>query len=248
MENSELLKRAEDLRARCEKSCTLTHTNFLTPAESYEISQWGKYKSDCTLLFSGGRPDSERTVAFFLPYYMDEDSFDISEYISAMKITAHFGTPVHRDYMGAILGMGIGREWLGDISVVDNVAYVLGLPSVLEHLLGIEKVGRCGVRTEKLELDRLPVIERKLKKVSFSVMSMRLDAVAAGLFSLSRSECARQIAEGRLMLNYKETTKSDAPVHEGDILSLRGSGKGQITGTGGSSRKGRLFVYGEIYK
>jgi len=172
----------------------------------------------------------------------------VSEYISAMKITAHFGAPEHRDYMGAILGMGIGREWLGDIRVVDNVAYVLCLPSVLEHLLGIEKVGRCGVKTERLELSQLPAIERKVKKVSFSVMSMRLDAVAAGLFSLSRSECARQIAEGRLMLNYRQVMKVDAPVREGDILSLRGSGKGQITGTGGSSRKGRLFVYGEIYR
>ena len=248
MENSELIKRAEDLRARCEKSCTLTHTNFLTPAESYEISLWAKHRSDCSLVFSGGQADCERTVAFFLPYYMDEESFDVSEYISAMKITAHFGAPGHRDYMGSILGMGIGREWLGDIRVVDNVAYVLCLPSVLEHLLGIEKVGRCGVKCERLELSGLPEIERKVKKVSFSVMSMRLDAVAAGLFKLSRSECVRQINEGRLTLNYKEVTKADAPVREGDILSLRGSGKGQITGTGGSSRKGRLFVYGEIYK
>ena len=30
--------------------------------------------------------------------------------------------------------------------------------------------------------------------------------------------------------------------------SLRGKGKGRITGFGGNSRKGRLFVYGEIYQ
>jgi len=248
MENSELLKRAEDLRARCEKSCTLTHTNFLTPAESYEISLWTKHRSDCSLVFSGGQDDCERTVAFFLPYYMDEEGFEVSEYISAMEITAHFGQPGHRDYMGSILGMGIGREWLGDIQVLENKAYIFCLPSVLEHLLGLEKVGRCGVKTRRLELSQVPAAERKMKEMSFSVMSMRLDAVAAGLFSLSRSDCAKKIAEGRLMLNYKETLKCDAQVKVGDIISIRGLGKGEISGTGGSSRKGRLFVYGRIYK
>lgn len=29
---------------------------------------------------------------------------------------------------------------------------------------------------------------------------------------------------------------------------LRGAGKGSVTGTGGTSRKGRLFVYAEILK
>lgn len=248
MENSELLKRAEDLRSRCERSCSLTHTQFLTPAESYELAKWAKNRPDCNIVFSGGGVDNERTAAFFLPYYMDEDSFDASEYISAMAITAHFGAPGHRDYMGAILGMGIGREWLGDIQVVDNVAYVFCMPSVLEHLLSMDKVGRCGVKTKRLELSQVPAAERKAKDVSFSVMSMRLDAVAAGLFSLSRSDCAKKISEGRLSLNYAETLKCDAPVRVGDIISLRGIGKGEISGTGGSSRKGRLFVYGKIYK
>jgi len=80
------------------------------------------------------------------------------------------------------------------------------------------------------------------------VMSMRLDAVTAGMFSLSRTECAKQIALGNVSLNHVQCLKTDSGVKEGDIISLRGSGKGSITGTGGTSRKGRLFVYAEIYK
>ena len=87
-----------------------------------------------------------------------------------------------------------------------------------------------------------------MKQVSFSVMSMRLDAVAAGMFNLSRTEAARHISAGNVSLNYSVTDKTDTVVHEGDILSLRGAGKGTVTGTGGTSRKGRLFVYAEIYK
>ena len=54
--------------------------------------------------------------------------------------------------MGAVLGMGVNREWVGDIIVDGSTAYVLCQPSVLRHLLSIDKVGRCGVRAEEITL------------------------------------------------------------------------------------------------
>ncbi len=248
MENNELIKRAEDLRERCERSASLTHSNYLTPAERYQIEKWAAFTPDCRVLFYGGAPDCERTVALFLPDYMEEKDLDPSEYFSALRLTAGFGSPGHRDYMGALLGMGIGREWLGDIRVDGRQACVFCMPSVLRHLLGIEQVGRVSVKAEELPLAVVPAPKREVKELSFSVMSMRLDAVAAGLFHLSRTEAARLIEAGFLQLNYEECLKTDKPVREGDILSLRGAGKGRVTGFGGSSRKGRLFVYAEIYQ
>ena len=67
-------------------------------------------------------------------------------------------------------------------------------------------------------------------------------------YDISRTEAAKQIAAGNLSLNYAQCLKTDCTVKEGDIISLKGRGKGKISGTGGTSRKGRLFVYGEIYK
>lgn len=248
MENSEFLKRVEDLRSRCEKRGVVTHTLFLTPAESYELSNWAKYRPDCKLYLTGGHESCERRVGFFLPEYMEREYFDPSEYIRAIALTAHFGAPGHRDYMGALLGMGIGREWLGDIWVKDSEAVVFCLESVCNHLLSIEKVGRYGVKTAEMGLDAVPAPERRVKKLSFSVMSMRLDAVAAGMFSLSRSECARHIAAGNVSLNYSQCLKPDAQLRPGDVVSIRGEGKGVVGDTGGLSRKGRLFVNAEIFK
>ncbi|MBP3538225.1 MAG: hypothetical protein J6J62_00120 [Oscillospiraceae bacterium] len=247
MENSELVKRAEDLTARCDRGGVVTHTGFLSPAERYELEQWAK-RSGTEIWFFGGNAECERTAAFFLPYYMDSESFDASEYIKAIKLTAHFGTPGHRDYMGALLGMGIGREWLGDIWVHDNEAYVFCQPSVLRHLLSIDKVGRYGVTAAELALDAVPAPKREVKSVSFSVMSPRLDAVTAGIFKLSRTEAAKHIAAGNVSVNYSQCLKVDLTVHEGDIISLRGAGKAKLTGSGGTSRKGRLFVYADVYK
>ena len=244
MENSELLKRAEDLARRCETRQRLTETNFLTPAERQALLHDGALRG-ARMRFEGGYPEAERTIAFFLPAHMDEEELEPGEHICALRLKAGFGTPGHRDYLGAILGMGVGREWVGDILVDGDTACVLCRPSVLGHLLGIDKVGRWGVRAEQIAL---PAAPRQAEQRRFTVMSPRLDAVAAGLFRLSRAEAARRIAAGALSLNYTECLRADAPLREGDVLSLRGAGKGRIAEIGGSSKKGRLFVTAEIYK
>ena len=59
---------------------------------------------------------------------------------------------------------------------------------------------------------------------------------------------AELIEAGAVSLNYKECTKTDTAVKEGDILSVRGYGKAEITSLGGVSKKGRLFVRAEIYQ
>ena len=242
-----ILKRAEDLARRCENRGVPTNTGFLTPAERYALEHDPALRM-AKIVFHGGYPEAERTMAFFLPDWMEADALDASEHICAIRLTAAFGEPGHRDYMGAILGMGVGREWVGDIVVEGHEAIALCQPSVLRHLLSIDKVGRYGVKAVEIPLDEIPVREKRTEERRFTVMSPRLDAVAAGLFHLSRTECARQIAMGTLSLNYSECLKPDAPVKEGDVLALRGAGKGRIAEIGGSSRKGRMFVTAELYK
>ena len=242
----ELLRRAADLAGRCEKTGSVTHTAFLTPAEAFELENWARRERRRVLLHGGG-PDSERRAAFFLPDWLEEDFFEPADYLRAIRLTAYFGTPGHRDYMGALLGMGIGREWLGDIQVKDDHAWVVCMPGVEKHLLSIDKVGRTTVRAEAIALSELPAPERQVKQKRFSVQSPRLDAVVGGLFSLSRSEAARQIEAGLVSVNYHESLKCDLDVREGDVISLRGKGKGRITELGGTSRKGRLFITGEVF-
>ena len=103
------------------------------------------------------------------------------------------------------------------------------------------------MKAEELPLDRVRPPKRETRALTFTVMSMRLDAVAAGMFRLSRSACAKLIEAGMLSLNYSVCDRTDAPVHGGDILSLRGHGKGVVAELGGNSRKGRIFVTAEIY-
>ena len=69
MENDELIRRAEDLCRRCEKTAKITHTAFLTPAEQFALKAWAKSAPDCKMLLCGGNEGCERRAAFFLPFY-----------------------------------------------------------------------------------------------------------------------------------------------------------------------------------
>jgi RNA-binding protein YlmH len=246
----DLLRRAEDLSARCARRGVLTSTQFLTPAEAYRLEQWAKRGSECAVLLHGGYEGAERRAAFFLPDWMDASDFDPAEHICALEGAAAFGEPGHRDWMGAALGLGIGREWLGDILVDGNRAVLFCLPSVKEHLLlNLDKAGRWGVKLKEIPLAEVTPPARSMEERVFSVQSPRLDAVCAGAFRLSRTAAAEAIAAGLLSLNYAPCLKPDAPVRGGDVLSLRGKGKVAVLDAGSrESKKGRLFVKVGIYR
>ena len=248
-QNAELLRRAEDLRARCEKDSSVTHTLFLTPAEQYALTVWSKNRAECSLLFLGGKEGADRKAGFFLPFWFDPELSDPSEdVIRAVKVKAFFGTPGHRDYLGSALALGIRREWLGDIIIEGDTAFIICLASVVPVLAELDHVGRWGVKAVEIPLSEVPEIKVETRTVTFTVQSSRFDTIVGAMFGMSRTAAARLIQGGLAQLNYTECIKLDAEVHEGDVISLRGYGKGFLSGTGGKSRKGRTFLTAEIFK
>ena len=180
METNDLIRRAEDLAARCERTSSVTATAFLTPAERMELQNTPSLRS-AAVVYSGGGTECERTCAFFLPFYLTAEELDPSEYISAVHFRSFFGEPGHRDYLGALLALGVRREWVGDIRIRGAEAWVFCLPSVVKTLAELDRAGRYTVRGEEIALADVPEEEVKTETVSFTVQSLRLDAVTAGL-------------------------------------------------------------------
>ena len=248
MEHEALLKRVDDLVRRCEKTNTLTHTSFLTPAEQAAAAQHVKALRGCRMILSGGAADCERRAAFFLPDWMEAADFDPAEELSALRIDAYYGTPGHRDYLGALLGLGVRREWLGDIRIDGQSAWVFCLPSVAQQLAGLEQVGRVSVKAAVIPLSEVPEPERRRRELHFTVQSLRFDAVLGETFRLSRTQAGKLIAAGAASLNYLPCLKNDAPVAEGDVIALKGHGKASLAEIGGKSRKDRIFVTAAVWE
>ena len=246
--SDELLRRATDLDRQCTKHASITATGFLSPAEQYALRAWAP-QAENQLLFHGGYPGAERQAGFFLPDWLEPDAFDPGEHLRAIECTARFGAPGHRDWLGALLGLGVSRDRLGDILVEGERAWVLCLPTVEPFLLlNLEKVGRWGVKARAVPLSEVPEPKRETRTERFTVSSPRLDAVCAGVFRLSRAKAAEAIAAGLVSRNYAPCLKSDCPITPGDVLSLRGRGKANIADIDTrQTRKGRVFVTAEVY-
>ena len=213
METNDLIRRAEDLAARCERTSSVTATAFLTPAERMELQNAPSLRS-AAVVYSGGGTECERTCAFFLPFYLTAEELDPSEYISAVHFRSFFGEPGHRDYLGALLALGVRREWVGDIRIRGAEAWVFCLPSVVKTLAELDRAGRYTVRGEEIALADVPEEEVKTETVSFTVQSLRLDAVTAGLFHVSRTTAAELIRLGSVSLNYVPCLHTDAAIRD----------------------------------
>lgn len=250
MEQNDFIKRIQDLASRCARQNCVTATSFLTPAECYELKDF-HCPEDVHLFLSGGIPGCERQIAFFLPWFEEESSFaaeELGSYIKAVRVRCGFGTPGHRDYLGAVLALGLERDRIGDILISGDTAFLFCTASVLNVLTGeLDHVARFGVKTEEIPLSEVSAPERKVKKMNFTVKSLRLDAVTGDLFGLSRTAAQEAIRLGIVTLNYTPCEKADASVKEGDVISVRGKGKGQVTAIGGRSKKDRLFIEAEVF-
>jgi len=241
------LRRAEELFRRSGTQNVVTHTNFLTPAEQQALEGLPHLRSG--LFLHGGGADCERRVAFFLPDYLDPADFDPSGYLSALRIRCRFGAPGHRDVLGSLLGLGLERWTLGDIHTSGEEAWVFCLPAAAAHICReLTHIGRGGAEVGEVALSEVPAPEREVEVVAFTLAGLRLDAVLAGTFHLSRGDAAERIAAGLVQLNYAVCEKPAAEVALGDVFSLRGSGKAKLVEIGGQSRKDRTRVWVERYR
>lgn len=243
----DLLRRAMDLAGRAEKYAAPTNTSFLTLAEQAELSRLVRGEPQITMELFGGDADCDRKCAFFLPSW--QEALDEPEAIGALHIIAAFGTPGHRDYLGSVMALGVKRESLGDIRMTEGGAYLYCLRSVQDYICqNLEKIGHCGVKVAPVMLHEVPAMVREYKSVTFTVQSPRLDSICGGIFGLSRTAAQGRIIQGSVFVNDLPCLKPDAPVHPGDIITLRGSGKATLRDPGGTSRKGRTFIRADIWK
>ncbi len=243
----DLLRRALDLVGRAEKYATPMHTAFLTLAEQAELNRLVRGEPQLSMELFGGDADAERKCAFFLPSW--QDTLDAPEAIGAVHISADFGNPGHRDYLGSLMALGLKRESLGDIRMAEGGAYLFCLRSVQDYICqNLEKIGRCGVKAASVTLQEIPPLVKEYRSVTFTVQSLRLDSTCGGIFGLSRTAAQAKIIHGDVFVNDLLCLKPDAAVHPGDVITLRGSGKATLRDPGGTSRKGRTFIHADIWK
>lgn len=244
-----LLSRVMDQMRFAQQRNVPAATAFLSPAEVASVERLIAASGYPAHVFLGGYAEAERRVCVFLPDWQTPEEVDAGEYLCALR--ASWKSPdslTHRDFLGALMGIGIKRETVGDILVGRDSCDLLLLPEIRPFALqNLESAGRAKLSLRELPLEELSIPVGEVKTVHDTVSSLRLDAVASSGFSVSRSKLADAIAAGRVNLNWRAVTKPDTPVSEGDVISCRGLGKCRLVAVGGKSRKGRTAITLERY-
>lgn len=214
------------------------------------------------LAMYGGFADAERCTALFLPDYIllekgvnwEEIDGYYQEHpeenpLALLRVKKSGEVALtHRDYLGALTGLGIRREIIGDILVRNDGADIIIIKDMGSFLLSaFEKAGRANLNCELLPLRELTVPKESKEEFSETVASLRLDNLTAAAFSSSRSDATEAILRGIVFVNGVACQKPDAAVREGDKLVLRGKGKVVLKKVGKVTKKGRIFITLERY-
>ena len=145
----------------------------------------------------------------------------------------------HRDYLGAVMNLGFERDLTGDLVIRGEGAYLFCLdriaPYIMENLLRVRRTSvRCSI------LPRLPEGDLfRLKRQTVQLSSVRLDALIAHVFKLSRSDAQALFAQSRVFVDGRECRDTGYTPLEGQILSVRGFGRMKYVGVESMSKKGK---------
>lgn len=186
-------------------------------------------------LFDGGYEEAERKIIVFLPDWAEDGDGELvflhAAFHGADSLT-------HRDILGSLMGLGVTRERLGDILVSPHSADLIASPSLRDFFLREwGQAGRVKLTVSEIGRSELQIPVAQVKIMRDTVSSLRLDAVAASAFSMSRGRAAELISAGRVNLDHVPCVKPDKPVAEGAVITIRGLGKAKLTQVGGLTKK-----------
>ena len=198
-----------------------------------------------THFLSGGYPGAERCMAFFLPDYMEKEDAEkdrISCVLARAAGEKYAENLTHRDYLGALMNLGMERDCLGDILVAGSSAYIFCTREMAGFITdNLFKVKHTAVSCEAAEPEDLD-LKPKLEELKLNVASERIDVVIAALWKLSRQKASALVDAEQVFINGITVSSAGRQMKEGDRVSVRGLGKFIYDGVDGSSRKGRLYV------
>ena len=242
MDANLLIARINDLKSLCEKSNSPKFIGFLNVEETSTAKQNLKLGERYSLF--GGYDAAERVMLGFLPDWCEEPNFPIKAITFTYRSC---DTLSHRDFLGALMALGIARETVGDILVEAGRAVVFVSDDVFKFVFTqIEKIGNTGVTLSEGFCLPLPQVGKK-QSHSVTIASERIDCVVAAICGMSRNQAAEKIAEGSVFVNSIVVAKTTLCVKTGDKVTIRKKGKYDVTSCDEHSKKGRIILKYDSY-
>ena len=244
MEKDEFfLKRIRELANLSWQRDIVTFSDFLNLNEQNIVSSLKHQFPQIVMETSGGYENAERQMVAFHP---DALAFTWEYPIDCIRLepkAVKFSEDLtHRDYLGAILNLGVDRSVVGDILIEDHTASFFCLHRMTDFFLeNLCRVRHTTVVASRIE-DPGEFPQPKMTPITGTCASVRLDSLISLAFKASRSSMVSYIEGGQVFVNGKLITSNGYEPKEGDIISVRGKGRFIFDGMSHQTKKGRCGV------
>lgn len=248
-----LTARFEDLAGRSYKNNIYTYLGFLSTTEQDIFLRDEKHFAYASPVLFGGSEICERKLLRFgsPEQFGYEEPWPLKAVCVTPLMQKFADDLTHRDFLGAVLNLGIERQTVGDILIKPGVAVLFCVDAVAETVVKeLTRVKHTSVATRILELDELDGagFGVEFETLRETVASLRADAVIAKMCGMSRTVAAEHFMAGYVTINGRLPLKYDMELKPGDVFTVRGHGKYIFDGVSGESRKGRLWAEVRRYK
>ena len=232
-----------DLCVRSERAGIWSYSGFLSLAEQDDFIRCPEsalYKYS----FDGGYEAAERKL--LVAGSTDAVGYPSDPPVSVIAVkpaSSKFAEDLsHRDYLGAILNLGIERSLIGDILVREKQAWFFCLDSAADFLVSSLTRVRNTTVSASIVSGEVPELQPRFEPMRLNVASERLDAVLSAFTGLSRARTAPLFSGEKVFVNGRVVADKSMKLKEGDIISVRGFGKAVYDGIEYETRKSRLWV------
>lgn len=228
-----------DLISMAEKTGKIFFSGFLSEHEACSAQRIvQRYK--CNFLFFGGYESAEMSIlAVSYGYSALKEDFPIK----CLKITStnKKSSLNHRDYMGALMSVGINRDSFGDIIAFPTYAYVFVRSSISDYLINsITSVGRDKCVISQVDFCALHFNGNKFEEKTIIISSSRIDCFVSVICSLSRERSAEIINNRLVFINGIEAKNTSQKINENDKIVIRKFGKYIVGPIEGKTHKDRF--------
>ncbi|MBQ3061777.1 MAG: hypothetical protein IJD02_04975 [Lachnospiraceae bacterium] len=243
-ESKLLLKHLMDLANKSYNSNIFTFSNYLSEGEIADFLAHRREYEFAGFTIFGGNDDTERNIIRF--GNMDELGYEEDFPIACIKVVPvlkKFSDDLgHRDYLGALMNLGIERDKVGDILINDKEAYVYCDDAIKEYIIeNLTKIKHTVVKLEYVELSEGKSNKEPVQK-QVMVASLRYDIVIAKVYNLSRSQVIELFRERKVFCDGYLLENNSGQLKEGNRVSVRGYGRFRYLGIGRTTVKGKLMI------
>ena len=244
-----LLAQVLDKIEMCENRNKIEHTDFLDLAQIELVQKFiNKIKIENYMSY-GGFEQAERKMFVIYPEKFNSEVVEknLSSIVQIVRVELPEdlkGKYTHRDYLGAVIKLGVKREKVGDIIVDNDGADIIVDKDIskflLENLSGLTRFSKSKVMIENIE--NLKTVQIRKEEREIIVASLRLDNVISELARCSRNKALDIINMERVFVNFQCETKKTKQIKPGDMITIRGKGRFFIKELVGQTRSGRTII------